>query len=603
MSLCRYLHVYALVYILLTCESKDLSTLNEIPAVSKCCPKDKQLNENVVCIDYNGGTNASNNYPWWLPENVSFSPSDSLEPLYPEEVSHKSGDQYDKTYPCKPHEIVTFGEFIKFLSDGSVVIDRQSSNWTFSRTSYCTDRVEFGPESKLATELNHSFVILLCNPCEHVACVRKCCYNDLVVEIKTLDGYQAAECVKGDTSLQNDTGNGFFIAPGNEFFITQSFPKCPRGVYKQSFAGFQLLDDGSLQSGDINIPSTEYCIDYVNENYPVESFLACVQPPTVNETQTFLYAIFLCVGSVFLVATLLVHLLLPELRRKMPSYNLISHVVCLLVGHVCMVLINFLYRVLDSILCVTLAFLIQFSFLGAFFWLSVMCIDISWTFSGLRPPQGNTVLNSDNKKFLYYSLYAWGSTSLISVVTAVLEFVPGIPQTKFTPRFGEERCWFKHSEAVLLLFYGPMAILLFGNLLLFIYTAAKITIARRNTAILSNEGSYRYEGRSHAEDKHRFALYLKLFCLMGLTWVFEILSWAIHGSVDTLWYITDAINALRGVFIFIIFCCKKKVYTLLKAKFCKHKINTNNSNRTRTDSITPSCREMSSQRTNSFQLS
>lgn len=103
----------------------------------------------------------------------------------------------------------------------------------------------------------------------------------------------------------------------------------------------------------------------------------------------------------------------------------------------------------------------------------------------------------------------------------------------------------------------------------------------------------------------RFSLYLKLFCLTGLTWVFEIISWLIEGP-DSIWYVTDIINVLRGVFIFIIFCCKKKVYIHLKAKFCKHKTSNNNStsNRTRrSSSMSPSSREMSSQRTNSFQLS
>lgn len=53
-------------------------------------------------------------------------------------------------------------------------------------------------------------------------------------------------------------------------------------------------------------------------------------------------------------------------------------------------------------------------------------------------------------------------------------------------------------------------------------------------------------------------LYVKLFCLMGLTWVTEIISWA-SGGREYYWYATDVINLLRAVFIFIIFCCKRKV--------------------------------------------
>lgn len=53
-------------------------------------------------------------------------------------------------------------------------------------------------------------------------------------------------------------------------------------------------------------------------------------------------------------------------------------------------------------------------------------------------------------------------------------------------------------------------------------------------------------------------LYAKLFALMGLTWIFDVLSWIID-SPPYYWYLTDAINASRGLFIFLIFCCKKKV--------------------------------------------
>ena len=56
----------------------------------------------------------------------------------------------------------------------------------------------------------------------------------------------------------------------------------------------------------------------------------------------------------------------------------------------------------------------------------------------------------------------------------------------------------------------------------------------------------------------RLVLYVKLFGLMGLTWVTEIISWA-SGGRDYYWYATDVINLLRAVFIFIIFCCKRKV--------------------------------------------
>nr|CAD7404030.1 unnamed protein product [Timema poppensis] len=63
---------------------------------------------------------------------------------------------------------------------------------------------------------------------------------------------------------------------------------------------------------------------------------------------------------------------------------------------------------------------------------------------GILPPQG-TVVERDRKKCIYYSLYAWGSTILISVISLIMEFTPGIPDTFLKPGFGKKTCWFERS--------------------------------------------------------------------------------------------------------------------------------------------------------------
>jgi hypothetical protein len=51
---------------------------------------------------------------------------------------------------------------------------------------------------------------------------------------------------------------------------------------------------------------------------------------------------------------------------------------------------------------------------------------------------------------------------------------------------------------------------------------------------------------------------MKLVIVMGLTWVIDVLSWCIGGP-DYLWYATDLINALQGLFIFIVVGCQPQV--------------------------------------------
>lgn len=59
--------------------------------------------------------------------------------------------------------------------------------------------------------------------------------------------------------------------------------------------------------------------------------------------------------------------------------------------------------------------------------------------SGLRPMQGSAVMR-ERKKYIYYSCYAWGTTGLISLVTAVMEFTPSVTWLK--PGFGKRSCLF-----------------------------------------------------------------------------------------------------------------------------------------------------------------
>lgn len=52
---------------------------------------------------------------------------------------------------------------------------------------------------------------------------------------------------------------------------------------------------------------------------------------------------------------------------------------------------------------------------------------------------------------------------------------------------------------------------------------------------------------------------------MGLTWIMEIISWAVGGP-EHYWYFSDILNLLRAVFIFILFICKRSVFESLKRK-------------------------------------
>ena len=60
----------------------------------------------------------------------------------------------------------------------------------------------------------------------------------------------------------------------------------------------------------------------------------------------------------------------------------------------------------------------------------------------------------------------------------------------------------------------------------------------------------------------------KLFMVMGLTWTMHNISAYVDGIKDApkwteiVFYVTDTINYMQGIFIFLLFICKRNIYLL-----------------------------------------
>lgn len=127
--------------------------------------------------------------------------------------------------------------------------------------------------------------------------------------------------------------------------------------------------------------------------------------------------------------------------------------------------------------------------------------------------------------------------------------------------------------------YGPIAVLILSNIVFFIMTAVLLYRASIDAAFAVNS--------AHAKQKYdslsvffindlmiiilfylhvcRFRVIFSLFILMGVSWMMEVISFAVGGSAY-IWIPTDILNILTGVFIFVIFVCKPNVWKLLKTK-------------------------------------
>ncbi|CAG7828827.1 unnamed protein product [Allacma fusca] len=65
----------------------------------------------------------------------------------------------------------------------------------------------------------------------------------------------------------------------------------------------------------------------------------------------------------------------------------------------------------------------------------------------------------------------------------------------------------------------------------------------------------------------------KLAIVMGLGWVFDIISWAIGPTYTYLFFAADLFNSLQGLFILIVIIWRKRVLEVLHLrKSCLQKI-------------------------------
>ncbi|XP_031779178.1 G-protein coupled receptor Mth2 isoform X3 [Nasonia vitripennis] len=271
---------------------------------------------------------------------------------------------------------------------------------------------------------------------------------------------------------------------------------------------------------------------------------------------------------IFLIATFAVYSLFSSLRN-LHGKTLMAYVACLTMAYAVLPFIKHAEiqnNILSDNSCKAMAYIVHFSFLASFFWLNVMCFDIWWTFGGFRSLHGS-VKQRERKKFIMYSIYAWGCASTLTTVCMIMDLVPGIPAHIIRPEFGRGSCWFNSNKARAIYFYGPMGVTVICNICLFILTAHKILKHKKDTA-RQLKGS---DSKRHDDNKQWFNLYLKLFIVMGINWSMEIISWLLEDKLPkSVWYITDLTNTLQGVIIFIIFVWKDKIRRLLVKRFgCK----------------------------------
>lgn len=136
-------------------------------------------------------------------------------------------------------------------------------------------------------------------------------------------------------------------------------------------------------------------------------------------------------------------------------------------------------------------------------------------------------------------MYAVGGPLIVAGAAAVLDVAGGAAVLR--PRFAERRCWFYGDREVLAYFFGPVGTLLAVNAALFAATARQLAC-----------GLWRRDDLKASSERARLGrVCAKLVVVMGVAWLADVVSWAAGGPA-ALWYVTDVLNALQGLLVFLV---------------------------------------------------
>ncbi|XP_059048897.1 G-protein coupled receptor Mth2-like isoform X2 [Achroia grisella] len=345
---------------------------------------------------------------------------------------------------------------------------------------------------------------------------------------------------------------------------------CPHGrtaLNRSSLKDYQYLTPSGTLDSAISV-GNDYCIETFDtrdcqDDVTVTAVVCFIAPPSQFKDFRISF-VLISISSVCLALTLLVYCTLPELRNQ-HGRTLTCHLSMMLLAYSCLARVQ--YDVVENtLICTLLGYGIYFGFVAAFAWLNVMCVDIWWTFGRTRSLQKG---KSQRNRFIWYSVYAWSSSILLTLTTFLFDTYPVSPF--LDSNIGNGMCWFgavqndKSDWPHYIFFVAPMGIVTCMNFVLWVLTARHCARVKSEMHRLQAGSAGDRAKRRFRIDQAKYILTGKLWVVMGAGWVSELLSTLTH-EPRWLWFVVDLLNELQGVFIFIILIFKPKLYYLIRKR-------------------------------------
>jgi hypothetical protein len=219
-----------------------------------------------------------------------------------------------------------------------------------------------------------------------------------------------------------------------------------------------------------------------------------------------LFPVLLAISCIALTITIVIYLVIPEFN-SLPGKILLRLCVSLLTAKVLLIFLQVTHSphlksvIIDifqanswmtelrhltffSSFCSALSILLQFSFISAFSWMTVMSLDLCHSFCHLNTARSKRRLTrsvsrpdhgKERVRLWLYSGLGWGAPGLLSAATLALEYA--LPPGPLRPNFGslrpngsQDTCWFSGNLQILLYFYGPIGAMVLVNMITYFIT-------------------------------------------------------------------------------------------------------------------------------------
>ncbi|XP_072758913.1 uncharacterized protein [Anoplolepis gracilipes] len=391
-------------------------------------------------------------------------------------------------------------DFTKVDNKNYSSIENDNENYFSNEDDYENySSYENDNENYFSNENDNENYIIPYETSDNVTCIFfACIFDDDKFFFKCING--TVEFVFSSLNLYsfwNETlqTNYEKISKMTHFFFQGTCPKNTEIIPVEFYNNFENNEDILFKNGILHLlyvgsfNDTYFCITIVDhDNYDDVDMVTCTKnlSEIFHKTMDYNNKIFwlfytLVLSSVivtlsFTLIIFLVYCILPELNN-IHSFMLRRYISMIFIYHMSHILNLLMKR--NYFICIANVFVNCFTSLASDFWLSLMSFDMWKTFRNLRSLQEN-VKQQKRKKFLY-SIIAWGSSFILTIIYIIVEFVPSISES-FQLQIEDNISMFHYGAKNLLFNYVPRTICTIFSICLSIHTALTIMRYEKDTA-------------------------------------------------------------------------------------------------------------------------